>query len=137
MELKTQPFGEPVFKEMSSVDEDVQEPVALWSVEAQGDQFSYQMLGGDHIKCWAEIQKLHLQVGIPLLQVYQAQMKMEMTSSVERLGLYANWNGLNDGGSIETMWSLTTLLKHFMIVDVSATEQKSLRHPMIGFLALE
>merc|ERR1712035_163550 len=46
---------------------------------------------------------------------------------------YANWNGSNDGGRMEMMWSLTTLSKHFMMVEVSATGRKSLRHVMAGF----
>lgn len=31
---------------------------------------------------------------------------------------YANWNGLIAEGSAETMWSITRLLKHFIILGV-------------------
>ena len=61
--------------------------------------------------------------GVLLLQVVQLRWRpVEVAYSVERLGSYANWNGSKDGESMEMMRPLTTLSKHFMMVDVSATE---------------
>lgn len=53
---------------------------------------------------------------------------------MERYGWYANWNRSRDGGSLEIMWSFTTLSKHFIIMGVSATDRWSLRVVIIDFL---
>ena len=57
----------------------------------------------------------------------------EMASSVERFGWYANWNGSSDGGSLEVIWFFTTLSKHFIMMEVSATGQRSVRLLMLDF----
>lgn len=44
-----------------------------------------------------------------------------MTSSVERLGWYANYNGSRVSGHEEVMKSLTSLSKHFITSEVKAT----------------
>ncbi len=58
----------------------------------------------------------------------------EMASYVEQFGWYANWNGSSDGGSLEMMWSFTTLSKHFIMMGVSATGRRSFRLVVLDFL---
>ena len=46
---------------------------------------------------------------------------IEIASSVDLLGQYANWSGSRVSGRVEVIWSLTSLSKHFMMTEVSAT----------------
>ena len=42
-------------------------------------------------------------------------------SSVDLLGRYANWSGSRVSGRMLSMCAMTSLSKHFMATDVSAT----------------
>ena len=46
---------------------------------------------------------------------------VEMASSVERLGRYANCNGSSEGGSRSLMCLMTSFSKHLMMMLVSGT----------------
>ena len=67
-----------------------------------------------------------------ILQVLQAQVEGRGDGLLCRAVRfwYANWNGSSDGGSLEVMWSFTSLSKHFIMMEVSATGRRSgfLRH---------
>lgn len=66
------------------------------------------------------VQEQHPYMGVLLLQVLQAQVK-------------SSGDGILSGvvavvcKSMEMIWSFSTPLKHFRMVDVSATGRKSLR----------
>ena len=46
---------------------------------------------------------------------------IEIASSMDLLGWYAHWSGSRVSGMMELICSITSLSKHFMITDVSAT----------------
>ena len=46
---------------------------------------------------------------------------MEIASSMDLAGGYANWSGSRVAGRVELMCAITSLSKQFMITEVSAT----------------
>ncbi len=44
----------------------------------------------------------------------------EIASSVEQFGSYANWSGSSVLGRLVLMLCITSLLKHFIMIEVSA-----------------
>ena len=46
---------------------------------------------------------------------------IETASSVDLLGRYANWSRSRVSGIMVLMWAITSLSKHFMATDMSAT----------------
>lgn len=64
-----------------------------------------------------------------VIQVFRDEYRArEMVSAVDLLWCTVNCSGSGLSGRLELMWPLTSLLKHFMMVDVRATGLESLRH---------
>ena len=59
---------------------------------------------------------------------------IEIVSSVDLLGQYANWSGSSVSGIMVLMGATTSLSKHFMAIYVSALGRQSFRQVTLLFL---
>ena len=80
------------------------------------------MLGDDGIKRRAKVHKQHLDVGVFLLQVRQAQVDNGGDDILCRaVGAVSKLERVEEGGGLFVMWLFTSLSKHFIMMGVSAT----------------
>lgn len=80
------------------------------------------LLGDDCVECWAEVDEKHSDMWVFGLQVTEGWVESSGDSIVSQaVGLICKLVGSSSRGRIDLMWCMTSRLKHFMMMEVTAT----------------